>query len=101
MGEAIGTSEPLVEVRGYTFIFQSGPNEYRRLPEQRTRIFSLGESGYVVNKNPRHADLGAIVYQTIRDRLVVTDRAESSLPINEFGSSRGPAARDGAFAGPP
>ena len=88
VGEVTATSDSLVEVRGYTFIFQPGTNDYRRLPEERTRIFSLGESGYVVNKIPRETDLSSIVYRTAENRLVISDGRSFSLPINEFGSTR-------------
>ena len=88
VGEVIAASDMSVEIRGYTFIFQSGVNEYRRLPEERTRIFTLGDAGYVVNKLPRHVDVSAIVYQNVRGCLVITDGGEFSLPINEFGAAR-------------
>ena len=88
VGEVIATADPLVELRGYTFIFQRGANEYRRLPEERTRLFSLGESGHVVNKIPRNIEVGSIVYQNVENRLVLSDGRAFSLPINEFGSSR-------------
>lgn len=88
IGEVTGASDSLIEVRGYTFIFQTGVNEYRRLPEERTRIFSLGESGYVVNKIPKNVEVGSVVYRVIDKHLVVSDGGSFSLPINEFGPSR-------------
>ena len=88
VGEVIATSATLTELRGYTFIFHTGTNEYRRLPEERTRIFSLGESGHVVHKIPKDVDVGSVTYKTINDRVVIADGAAFSLPINEFGSSR-------------
>lgn len=41
VGEVIGISGQLQEVRGYAFVFNRGTNEYKRRPELRTRIFSL------------------------------------------------------------
>ena len=90
MGEVTAIAPSLTEVRGYTFLFQPGADENRRLPEERTRLFSLGESGHVVNKIPKDVDVNAIVYKTIGDRLVVTDGRSFSLPINEFGVTRWP-----------
>lgn len=88
IGEVIAASNSLVEVRGYTFILQTGTNEYRRLPEERTRIFSLGESGYVVNKISRDVEVASVVYRMIDKHVVVSDGRSFSLPINEFGPSR-------------
>ena len=87
-GEVTAVSEGLVEVRGYTFIFHSGSSEYRRLPEERTRLFSLGDSGHVVNKIPRDVEVGSIAYRTIENRLVISDGRSFSLPVNEFGAAR-------------
>ncbi|MBW2494045.1 MAG: hypothetical protein JRE43_04775 [Deltaproteobacteria bacterium] len=88
VGEVTAVSDALVEIRGYTFIFHSGSNEYKRLPEERTRLFSLGGAGQIVNKIPRSVDVSSIVYRTIEDRLVISDGRSFSLPVNEFGSAR-------------
>ena len=78
----------LALIVGDTFIFNSGVNEYRRLPEKRSRIFSIGDSGNIVNKLPRETDIEQVNYQTIEERLVVTDGGDLFLSINEFGASR-------------
>lgn len=88
VGEVMTLSDSLAEIRGYTFIFQPGTNEFRRLPEERARLFSLGESGHVVTKIPRETDVSAIIYRTVGNRLVVSDGGAFSLPINEFGAAR-------------
>ena len=88
VGEVISSTDSLVEVRGYTFILDSGTNEYTRLPGERTRLFSLGEAGHIVNKIPKDVELSAISYQNRDNRLVVTDGGSFSLAINEFGSGR-------------
>ena len=88
VGEVTAVSGGLVEVRGYTFIFDAGASEYRRLPGERTRIFSLGDSGHTVNKIPREVDVSSISYRTIENRLVISDGRSFSLPVNEFGSAR-------------
>ena len=76
------------EVRGYAFIFQPGKNEWQRRPELRTRIFSLGSAGLIVNVIPNEIDTAALVYAVAGNRLVLIDNAEFSLDINEFGVSR-------------
>lgn len=86
-GEVTAISDSLIEARGYTFIFHSGINEYRRLPERRTRLFALGDAGHVVNKIPREIDIESIAYKTVENRQVITDGRSYSLPINEFGPS--------------
>ena len=85
VGEVIGISGELQEVRGYAFVFNRGTNEYKKRPEVRTRIFSLGQSGYIVNKLPTKVKVELLQYRYIEKRLVVTDNGEFCLDINEFG----------------
>jgi hypothetical protein len=84
-GEVISASEGLYEIQGYTFVFHSSANEYRKRPELRTRIYSLGDAGHIVNKLPREVDIGSLEYRVIEQRLVVTDSKGFLLDINEFG----------------
>ena len=84
-GEVIRGSEGLYEIQGYTFVFHSPTNEYRKRPELRTRIFSLGDAGYIVNKLPREVDIGSLEYRIIEQRLVIADAKGFVLDINEFG----------------
>ena len=88
VGEVTAASDVLAEVRGYTFIFNPGTNEYRRLPGERTRLIALGESGHVVNKIPSDVDVSSVGYETVESRLVITDGGSFSLPVNEFGAAR-------------
>jgi len=76
------------EIQGYAFVFQPGKNEWQRRPELRTRIFSLGAAGLIVNVIPPNVDVAALKYSVIENRLVVTDGASFTLDINEFGISR-------------
>lgn len=75
----------LHEIRGYTFVFNSNTNEYRKRPGLRTRLFSLGEAGHIVNKIPRGVDIESLEYKIVDKRLVVTDTRGFVLDINEFG----------------
>ncbi len=84
-GEVTGVSDALVELQGHTFVFNTSVNEYKRLPEIRTRIFSPGDAGHVVNRLPRDVDLGQLAYRVIDQHLVLTDGRSFSLAINEFG----------------
>lgn len=85
VGEVTAVSGGLAELQGYTFIFNTGVNEFKRLPELRTRIVSLGDFGQIVNKLPDDLDLASVHYRVVEQRLVVTDGRDFSLAINEFG----------------
>jgi len=87
-GEIVAIQDSLVLVRGFTFILNMGTFEYRRLPEKRSRIFSLGDAGHIVNKIPRGTNIDTISYETIDDRLVISDGDGFVLSINEFGTNR-------------
>lgn len=84
-GEVTAASDELFEIQGFTFVFHGGTNEYRKRPELRTRIFSLADSGHIVNRIPREVDIGSLEYRVIERRLVVTDMQAFELDINEFG----------------
>ncbi len=85
IGEVIGVSDELYEVQGYAFVFNPGTNEYRKRPDLRTRIFSPGKEGFIVNKIPREVAIESLEYRYINQRYVVTDGKDFSLDINEFG----------------
>jgi len=85
VGEVTGISGELQEVQGYSFVFNRGTNEYKKRPELRTRIFSLGQADFIVNKIPREVAIESLEYRIIEKRLVITDRKRFSLDINEFG----------------
>ena len=84
-GEVVGAAGDLHVVRGYSFVFSPGSNEFRKRPEVRTRIFSLGDAGHIVNKLPREVDISSLQYRVVEKRLVVTDMKGFALDINEFG----------------
>ena len=84
-GEVIGISDELHEVRGYEFVFNHGNNEFQKRPELRTRIFSLGQEGFIVTKLSREVAIESLLYRFIERRLVVTDGKNFFLDINEFG----------------
>lgn len=85
VGEVEAVSEGLARVRGYTFVFHSGRNEYEKHPEERVRVISLLDAGNLMNVPPQDVRVEALRYQFAHGRLVVTDRAGYSLDINEFG----------------
>jgi hypothetical protein len=88
VGEIMAVQGDLALIRGYTFIFNHSTNEYRRLPEVRSRIISVGDAGHIVNKIPRDTEIETISYKTVGERLVVEDNRNFTLSINEFGAMR-------------
>lgn len=87
VGEVTRVSGELQEVRGFAFVHNRGTNEYKKRPELRTRIFSLGQANFVVNKIPPGAIIDSLEYCFVEKRLVITDRKSFTLDINEFGHS--------------
>jgi hypothetical protein len=87
-GEVTAISGNLQEIRGYAFVYESGVNEYRKRPELRTRIFSIGQEGFIVSKLPAEVHIASLIYRIVDKRLAVTDGGSFSLDINEFGATR-------------
>ena len=85
VGEVTRISGTLQEVQGFAFVHNRGTNEYKKRPELRTRIFSLGQADFIVNKIPPGTAVESLEYRYIENRLVITDRKGFSLDINEFG----------------
>ena len=59
---------------------------YNKRQDLRSRVFSLRDSGYIVNKLPSDVKLEALEYRFVGKRLVVTDGLDFVLDINEFGA---------------
>ena len=84
-GEIVATNEAIARVKGYTYVFYPGPNEYVRRPELRERIIALADAGNVINVIPEDVNLEQLVYRpSEQNRLVVTDNRSFRLDINEF-----------------
>jgi hypothetical protein len=88
VGEVTAMTGDLQEIQGYAFIFESGTNMYTRGPKSRTRLFALGQEGYIVTKLPADVAIASLEYRLVERRLVVTDGGTFSLDINEFGKTR-------------
>jgi hypothetical protein len=84
-GEIVSANESIARVRGYTYVFYPGANEYVRRPELRERIIALADAGNIINVIPQDVNLEELVYGPSKDnRLIVTDHKSFSLDINEF-----------------
>lgn len=88
----IGTVERVddaaLRASGYVFVYDSGPSAYVRSRQPRTRIFPLGNVGFVINVVPPDTNVDEVRYVEQEGRLMVTDGGAFTLDINEFGSSR-------------
>jgi hypothetical protein len=87
-GEVVAVTGEHQMLRGYTFVFESGKNEFTKRPEIRTRLFDLGQEGFIVNKLPTQVDIPSLRYCVIDKHLVMTDDDTFVLDINEFGGAR-------------
>jgi hypothetical protein len=86
-GEILAITNDLIRVEGYAFIYESSKDEYEKRPKKRTRVFSMSGAGHIVIVLPKSVQLDALHYRSINRRLVLTDGADFTLDINEFGSS--------------
>jgi hypothetical protein len=88
VGEITGISGDLCRLDGFTFVFNPGVNVYKKMKDLRTRIFSIGQDGFIVNKLPTEVNIHDVEYRTMEKNLVVTDGKLFNIEINEFGTSR-------------
>ncbi|GJM44808.1 MAG: hypothetical protein DHS20C21_16500 [Gemmatimonadota bacterium] len=88
VGQVTAVSGALQEIQGYAFVFDSGTNEYKRRPELRTRVLSVGEGTFIVTKLPPDVVVESLQYRVVEKRVVVSDGKAFKLDINEFGGSR-------------
>ena len=87
VGEITKASADLCEVQGFAFVFNATMNRYERRPTVRTRVFSLGDPLYIVNKLPPATAIEKLEYGMIDHRLMLVDTTSTagvSLDINEF-----------------
>ena len=89
IGEIIEASESVVRLQGNTVIFDSAKNTFIKKPETRTTIVDLSESGYIVNMIDKNVNINELQYIIDNNKhLILTDKKDFSLNINEFGSNR-------------
>ena len=85
VGEITNISGAIQELQGYVFIMNSGTNTFKKRPEKRTRVMSLWQAEYIVNKLPDEVDLENLQYQYLANGLILMDGSGFKLDINEFG----------------
>ncbi|MGH6878693.1 MAG: hypothetical protein ACREHV_15130 [Rhizomicrobium sp.] len=72
-----------IRVVGYTFSFNPTSQVFQRLPNLRTRLFGLFDSGYIVNVLPPEVDIERLRYHANQGVLVVSDGKGFKLEIND------------------
>lgn len=87
VGEVVGNTGELCELKGYAMVFDPDRGEWIRRPELRHRILSLAEAGHIVNRVPRSVEIDDLLYERIDGELLVTDGKDFELNIDEFGAS--------------
>jgi hypothetical protein len=83
-GEVTAATLGQIRVEGYTFTCDPVSLIYRRLPELRTRIFGLNDSGYIINVIPKEVDISRLRYHTNTGVPILTDGQGFTLEVNEF-----------------
>jgi len=82
-------SGTLIKIRGYVFVFDESDNQFVRRDEERTRIFSVSDSGLIINIIPAESDLPRLQYEIdARGRRMLTDGKAFALNVTEFGAIR-------------
>ena len=88
-GEVEAVEDGAFRVRGYAFVFDETENEFVRRRQERTRIFSVLDSGYLILVLPPGVDLGELRYHVDEtNRRSVTDGGGFSMNISEFSGYR-------------
>ncbi len=87
-GQVVSASDTLLRIRGYSFLFNSGRNEWVRRPERREIVLALAGGDAFITLMPPAVDLEALRYTLIAGRLMLVDGAGFELDINEFSFSR-------------
>ncbi len=86
IGTVRAYTDSLIRVEGHAWV-ANNIGHYERRSDLRTRVFSMSSGGEVVLLVPSSVDLGALRYQVITGRLIITDGARFSVEITEFGGN--------------
>lgn len=88
VGEVVATTESVMRVVGWAFVWDSNEARYVRRDDRRTRVIPLAAPGIVLNVLPHGLDVSEVRYEQEGRRMVVTDGRDFLLEINEFGVNR-------------
>jgi hypothetical protein len=88
-GVVEATSQAVVRARGYAFAYDQSENEFVRRQEERIRLFSTTDAGFIINILPPETEVATLHYQLdAQGRRVVTDGKTVSCDVSEFGAKR-------------
>ena len=87
-GEVVETTDTVVRLRGYAFVFDTDLGKFVRSAEQMERIVSLVDSGNIIHVIPREVKLEELRFVDERDRNVLTDGKSFSMTTDAFGARR-------------
>ena len=80
-------SGTLIKIKGYVFVFDDSDNQFVRRDEQRTRVFSISDSGLIINVLAEEVDLSQLKYEIdSQGRRMLTDGGAFGLNVTEFGA---------------
>ena len=88
VGEVVETTDTVVRLRGYAFVFDTSIAKFVRSPEQMERIVSLVDSGNIIHVIPKEVKLEELHFVDERDRNVLTDGKSFSMTTDAFGARR-------------
>jgi hypothetical protein len=86
IGTVTACAGSLVRVEGHEWI-ANNVGGYERRSDGRTRVISLSYGGEVVLIVPPAVDLARLTYRIVTGRLIITDDADFSLEVSEFGGN--------------
>ena len=84
-GRVSAVAGDLIRAEGWVFVFHRGTNEFVRRSDLRTRVFSLSDSGNIVNVLPPDVEPANLRYEFSDTGLILTDAREFAVDINELG----------------
>jgi len=85
VGEVRESSGVVVRLMGYSFVFDSGKNQYLRAPDRQERIVALTGESCIATVLPPELNLEQLQFWVSSDRqITLTDGEEFKLDIKEF-----------------
>ena len=85
VGEVQKSTDFTTLLEGYAFVFNPFSNQFLKKPEKQVIIFSLVDSGLIINVIPSNVNLEDLYYQkNAENRHVLTDNKSFISDINEF-----------------
>ena len=88
IGEVKEVDGHLVLLEGYPIVFLSMYNQFIKKSHKNLRIFSLANTGLIINVLPDHVNLEELVYTNADRKLSLTDNKSFTLDIQEFTANR-------------